>query len=131
MNVDSILISDLAQVISGKLTVLGVFNRIGPAKLPVVMSTMAVSVVMHAHHDEAGSEHQAELRLIDQDRNVINTHPTKIQFARENLIPGIPLRAVKVIVILTPSFERAGAYAYEFYIDDTYHAAASFVVLGE
>lgn len=129
MNVDSILISDYANQPGGKLTIVGVFNRIGPADLPVQLGTLAVSIVVHAHHDEAGTSHPAELRLIDQERNVISSNPFTVKFAKENLIPGIPLRTVHTQLFLAPKFDNAGAYAFEVYIDETYHAAASFVVV--
>lgn len=129
MNVDSILISEYAHAPDGKLTVVGVFNKIGPGKLPLQLATMAVTIVVHAHHDEAGTVHQGELRLIDETRKVIKSQPLEIKFAKEGIVPGIPLRAVVIALLLGPKFETAGAYAFEVYIDDIYSAAAAFVVV--
>lgn len=129
MNVDSILISEFAHQPEGKLTIVGVFNKIGPGKLPLQIPTMAVTIVVHAHHDEAGTVHQCELRLIDEARKVIKSQTLEIKFATEGIVPGIPLRAVVIAMFLGPKFENAGAFAFEVYIDDIYSAAASFVVV--
>lgn len=131
MNVDSILLSEYANVTQGKLSVIGVFNRIGPAKLPVQLPIMAVSLVIHAHHDEAGSQHEGELRLIDEKRAVITKRPFRFHFTKENLVSGIPLRAIHTTIIMAPRFDTAGAYAFEVYIGGTYHASTSFVVMEE
>jgi hypothetical protein len=131
VNVDSILISDYAQITAGKLTVVGVFNRIQAKQLPVRLPTLALSMVIHAHHDEAGSSHDGEVKLLNQDRVEIVRRPLHIRFSEQNLVPGLPLRAVSTTVFLAPQFDEPGAYAFEVYIDGTYHAAASFVVLSD
>lgn len=131
MNVDSILISDYATVTAnGKLTVVGVFNRIGPVNLPVRIPLMCISLVIHGHHGEAGAIYQGEIRLINQRREVLTTQPIEVNFNQEPIV-GVPLRHLLVHMVLAPVFEEAGAYAIECYIDDTYMAAASFVVVGQ
>lgn len=130
MNVDSILISDYANTIAGKLTVLGVFNRIGPTQVPVQIPQMSVSLVIHGPHSEAGKAHEGEIRLINARREVMANMPCSFRFTSDNLLAGIPLRQIITQTIFLPVFPEAGPYAFEVYFDGTYHATASFVVVG-
>lgn len=131
MNVDSILVSDYATIQGGKLTVVGVFDRIGPLRLPARIPTMCVSVVIHAHHDEAGTEHEGEIRIVDQHRKAKQAAKFRFRFPEKaDHLPGLPLRHVYIWTILAAAFEAPGAFAFEVYIDGTYHAATSFAVLG-
>lgn len=132
MNIDSILLSDHARVdAGGKLTVVGAFNRItgpGPVwRLPY----MAISMVIHGHADEAGTEHEIEIELKHESGDVLTEEPMKLSFKfqdRESLHPGIPARHVATHTILVPTFDRPGAYAFNVYIDGTYHASTSLYI---
>lgn len=131
MNVDSILLSDYAQAMFGKLTVVGVFDRVPAEEVPVTLSQMTVSLVIHGHSAEAGTTHELEIWLLNQRRERLNPVPFGQPFTfagPEHVTPGIPLRVVIVQGILMPTFPEFGPYAFEVYIDGTYHTAAALYV---
>ena len=128
MNVDSILIAEHASVDQGgRLTVVNAFNRItGPGPqwgIPV----LALSIVIHGHSEEAETRHEGEVRLINDERELIRAMPFEFEFAKA--VPGIPLRHIAILVTLATTFASPGPYAFEVYIDDTYMAAASWVIV--
>ncbi len=128
MNVDSILISEHASTdATGRLTIVNAFNLIsgpGPAwGVPV----LAISIVIHGHSAEAGTEHKGEIRLIDSERTVLRS--LEFEFGLGAItVPGMPIRFIQTLGILGANFDSPGLYAFEVYIDGTYHAAASLVV---
>ncbi|HEV2131997.1 MAG TPA: hypothetical protein VGR27_12875 [Longimicrobiaceae bacterium] len=130
MNVDSILLSDYAQLDSGgKLTVVGVFNHIARDMAPVSHPQMALSVVVHGHSEEAGTRHTLEIRLLNQRRELVTPEPITAEFALPGASPpGLPLRNVTVLNVMQPVFPELGAYAFEIYIDGTYHAGVALYV---
>lgn len=131
MNVDSILLSDFAQVTAGKLTVVGVFDRVPAEAPPATLLQMAISLVIHGHSAEAGTTHNLEIWLLNQRRERLNPAAFGQPFKfgpPESVTPGIPLRVVIVQGVLMPTFEELGPYAFEVYIDGTYHTAAALYV---
>jgi hypothetical protein len=132
VNVDSILIAEYAVVEQGgALTVVRTFNQLNATELPARVAILSVSIIIHAHSSEAGTSHNFELVLMSakqgrvatvvQDNFVLNAegHP---------ITPGIPIRHILVFNVMQAEFKEDGPYAFELYIDGTYHAAATFFV---
>lgn len=123
MNVDSFLISDYADETNGKLIIIGTFDTIYVPQFPHVHPLMAFSMVIHGHRDEAGREISLEIKVLDQDRKQIGlingsgALPTAAA-------PGLPLRSVLAGRIHGIPFQKEGAYAFEVYLNGTYHAGA-------
>jgi hypothetical protein len=131
LNIDSILLSDYAAITDGgKLTVIGVFNRIPVTEAPVKIPLLFVSLVIHAHASEAGSSHRVEIAFLNAKREPLRQPLVEeFTFAGPGSIrPGIPLRYVTAIGLLLPEFPELGPYAFEVLVDGTYHAAASLYV---
>jgi hypothetical protein len=130
VNVDSILVSDYAQAsLDGKLTVVGVFNRVSGA--PITLPQLSISLVIHGHAAEAGTTHTLEIWLLNERREKLNPEPMRESFTfagSESILPGVPLRVISVSTVLMPTFSESGPYAFEVYIDGTYHASASLYV---
>lgn len=125
MNVDSILVSEFARIEpeSSSLTIVGVFNQLVVAEIPVKLPALALSIVIHGHSAEANTSHKIEVRLLNQRRETINPKPIEVSFAFSNAPPpGLPLRHTAVVKVFGPVFPEYGAYAFEVYIDGTYHA---------
>jgi hypothetical protein len=129
MNVDSILISDYASMEpSGKLYVSGVFNRIGAHAFPAMHPIMGVSLVIHGHSAEAGTEHEVEVRLLNVNREpIVPPLKSRFQFG-EDQPGGIPLRQITLHRLLGVVFAEPGVYAFEVFIDGVYHASASLLL---
>ncbi|MBI4520050.1 MAG: hypothetical protein HY701_04385 [Gemmatimonadetes bacterium] len=131
MNVDSILISDYAAVDPGskKLTIVGSFNMIAARQFPAQHEQLAVSLVIYAHPKEAGREVGFEVKVLDQQRNELATLPGKFTLGTGVVVPGLPLRHVVVVKVFGAVFPHPGLYAFEVYLDGTYHAAAVLAVV--
>lgn len=123
MNVDSFLISDYAEAINGKLVIVGTFDTISAKSLPWLHPVMGFSMVIHGHSAEAGRDIELEIRVLDQERNELGKINGAGRFP-DSSPPGLPLRAVLAGRLLGIPFEREGPYAFEAYLNGTYHAGA-------
>lgn len=131
MNVDSILISEYAALTDGgMLTIFRTFNGITSDQAPASIPMMFITLIMHGHSREGGTEHDVELRVVNSRREVIGIASRgSFKFPpSETADPGMPLRHTHVAGLFNPSFDEAGPYAFEVYIDGTYHAGAAFYV---
>lgn len=130
MNIDSFLLSEYATITDGAaLTIVRSFNKIQAPGTPVRIPLMSISLVIHAHEAEAGSEHHIEVRLLNQRREAVRTLiDDSFTLPPGPVPPGMPLRHVLVRQILAPSFDEFGAYATEAYIDGVYHGGAAFFI---
>lgn len=129
MNVDSILLSEYANTTQhGRLTVVNVFNSMSAQDVPVRVPLMSISLVIHGHADEAGSEHTCEIHLLDQDRNPVGDDPIRFDFTMPDgePPPGMPLRHVVARRFIGLTLQEQGTYAFEVYIDGTYHTGTAF-----
>lgn len=130
MNVDSILISEYATKQGGLLSILNCFNEVSSQSGTLQVPSLAVSLIIHGHSGEASSQHEGEIRFLDEDRELVRPATTfSWTFPPEgHMKPGVPLRHAHIWRIHGQKFSRDGAYAFEVYIDGTYHAAASLYV---
>lgn len=129
MNVDSILIAEYASTDrDGRLTVVNAFNQINGPGPQWVVPVMAISLVIHGHSEEASTEHQGEVRLINDTRKTVRSMPFQFAFP-EATVPGLPVKNISTMMHIGANFPAAGLYAFEVYIDGTYMAAASLVIV--
>lgn len=134
MNVDAILLSEYATLTDGTiLSVMKCFNQVVTSGVPVAMPMMCISMMIHAHHSESGSHHVAVVKLMNARRELIHEFPQEFTLNPRGAapIPGVPIRQTLVYTLFQPVFNEAGPYAFEVYIDGTYHAATIFNVLLE
>lgn len=126
MNVDSILVSEFARHENGRLTVVNTFNQVEgsfPSHIPMIF----VSLIVHGHSAEAGTQHDIELRLIDETRATTGGPFVGTFTFPSGRIEGMPVRHVMVFRLFALEIPSAGVFAFEVYIDGTYHAAQSFL----
>jgi len=131
VNVDSILISEYASLDAAySLTVVRTFNRIKARSLPARLPLLSVSIIIHAHPSEGGTAHHFELVLVSAKQGRVATiaqgdfHLT----SPTGETPGLPIRHMMVFNAMQAEFPADGPYAFELFIDGTYHAAAAFYV---
>ncbi len=128
MNVDSILIAEYATVDpGGRLTVVNAFNRLSGPGPQWGMPVLAIPLVIHGHSEEAETEHEGKIKLIDAERTVKQEIDFSFRFP-EASVPGLPVKHIGNIMIFGATFDAPGLYAFEVYIDDIYMAAASMVI---
>ena len=129
MNIDSILIAEYASTDrDGRLTVVNAFNQIAGPGPQWVIPVMAISLVIHGHSEEAETEHKGEIRLINDARELVRAAPFEFAFPQAT-VPGLPVKNITTLMTIGQKFPAPGLYAFEVYIDDTYMAAASLVIV--
>ncbi|MGQ0813721.1 MAG: DUF6941 family protein [Gemmatimonadota bacterium] len=130
MNIDSILLSEYASLSDNNqsLTVFRTFNHLIGHAIPAAIESMCVSLIVHGHEREAGTTHMVELRLINQRRETVVSAKSEFTFGTPSY-PGLPLRHMHVARFVNAVFPQFGLYAFEIYIDETYHASASFALI--
>ena len=111
----------------GRLTVVSAFNRISGPGPPWGVPVLAIPLVIHGHSEEAETDHDGEVQLINDERELIRSIPFKFTFPASS-VPGLPVRSIVNLVQLGASFDAPGLYVFEVYIDGTYMAAASLVI---
>lgn len=131
MNVDSILISEYARSFEGgRLVIVGTLRQAFVPGFPATLPPLYVTLVLEEHKSRVGSEHELEIRVLDADRKPIGQEaakPIKFRFSKTPPPPGVHLRH-NVIAQMHVTFPREGPFAFEVYIDGTYHASAVFYV---
>ncbi|HUP51810.1 MAG TPA: hypothetical protein VM198_05005 [Longimicrobiales bacterium] len=125
MNVDSILISEFATLTPGnQLTVVRTFNSLAATNFPAQRAFLAISLVIHAHRSERGTEHEVEIRVVGpSETKPLNTG--KFTLPSGDPPAGMPLRYTYVHQTVGIGFATPGSYAFEVYIDGTYSAAST------
>lgn len=131
MNVDAIMLSAAAALTKdNQLSVLNVFNSMSATQFPAKVPLMALSLIVHAHHSESGSEHKLDVRVLNEQREIVAEimKDQAFRFSDAPPVPGIPLRFIHVHVMANVEFVTPGAYAFEVFIDGTYAAGTAFYV---
>lgn len=129
MNVDAFILADFVEPhVEGKLTIVGTFNRIVAPQVPYVVASMGLGIIIHAHASEAGTKHALEIQLLNGRREEVANIKGHFKFPDNAPAAGVPLRAVHAINIGGAPLPEFGPYAFELYVDGTYHAATVFVL---
>jgi len=117
MEVKLAVIADAANVSrEGKLNILGEFNTIFAATVPIRWPVMVLVVKLEAPVAE-GPEHAFGVRVVDEDGNFVAPNiDGRITFGGHTP-PGHPYRAQQIIGIRDAVFPKFGEYAFEILCD--------------
>jgi len=134
MEIDLALLADAATIdASGKLNILGVFDRVSVASFPASHPHLALVFRLTASMDESG-QHQVEIVLRDPDGE-----PTKLPPIRGDLQvrpgPGggfgqSRVRIPQVVNIGSLRFEKAGKYTFHVSVDGEERTSVPLMVVG-
>lgn len=129
MEVDLALLADAATIdASGKLNILGIFDRLSAATFPVRHPHMVMVLRFAAGLNETG-EHDVEIVLKDPDG-----HEVVRVDGEMNLAPGTPMaEGVRVPQVLNMDglvFSKAGRYGFDVRVDGEHHATLPLTVGG-
>lgn len=129
MNIDSIMLSEYASFVgTTRLTIIGTLNRTTVSSVPVRLPPIYMTLVIEAHQDQAGSEHEVEIRILNQRRERVGkSMKVSFRFKDEPTLAGMHPRHSLVIAIAT-EFPEEGPYAYEVFIDGIYHASTNLYI---
>ncbi|MGD2069350.1 MAG: hypothetical protein PVI57_11805 [Gemmatimonadota bacterium] len=123
MDVDLALLCDAATVDgSGKLNILGVFDRLNVSSLPARHGRMALVLRFAGDVSEAG-EHDLGIALKDPEGGEVFRADGKLQIGAGRGAPGEGIRVPQVLNFDGLVFKTEGRYVFDVRVDGTHHVA--------
>lgn len=128
MEVDLALLADAATIdASGKLNILGVFDRLGGMGLPLRHPRMAMVLRFTAGLQEAG-RHVVEITLKDPDGEELVRVDGEMHLAPGPHALGGGVRVPHILNMDGLVFPKAGRYAFDVRVDDEHHVTIPLAV---
>lgn len=128
MDIDLALLADAATVdSSGKLNILGVFDRLGADTFPARHPRMSLVLRFTAGLQETGA-HKVDISLRDPDGEEVVRMDGEMQLSpgRRGATEGI--RVPHVLNIDGLVFPKAGRYAFDVAVDGEHHVSIPLLV---
>jgi hypothetical protein len=117
MEIDLALLADAATVDgSGKLNILGVFDRISASGFPAPHPHLSLVLRFMASMNEAGI-HGVEIRISNPDGGEMLRMNGEIQVGPGPMATGGQVRVPQVVNIERLVFPKAGRYAFDVSVD--------------
>lgn len=128
MKVILALIADYANVSQeGKLNILGIFDRINAASIPVIHPQMQLIITLEADRSEAEREHKLEIELIDMDGNKLFSVTGNLKFGHPP--PGEKIKLNHILQFNNLKFEKFGIYEFKILINNEVRSSIPFSVV--
>lgn len=129
MEIDLALLADAATIdASGKLSILGVFDRIGVARFPAQHGRVTLVLRFTAGTSEIGS-HDVHIRMSDPVGVEVLSLSGEVKFSGT----AVARDAVRVPHILNLDglvFTRAGMYSFDVKVDGVHHVSLPLSIEG-
>ena len=123
MEIDLALLADAATIDgSGKLNILGVFDRVSAASFPAQHGRMALVLRFVAGLPEAGP-HEVGMRLTDPDGVGVLRLDGEMQLAPGPLSAGGGVKVPHVLNLDGIVFTRSGHYTFDVSVDAAHHVS--------
>ena len=130
MEVDLTLIADAATIdSSGKLSILGIFDRIGTSSFPAQHPHMVLVLRFIAAVNEAG-KHQITIALKDPAGREVVGVDGEMQLGLGPAGSGSGIRVPHVLHLDGLVFPVPGLYAFDVRVDGEHHASLPLTVYG-
>lgn len=130
MDVDLALLADAATIdSSGKLNILGVFDRIGTATFPARHPRMVLILRFSAPLNETG-QHDIGISLKDPDGTELVRIDGEMQLGPGPASSAGMIRVPHVLNLDGLVFPMPGMYAFDVWIDGEHHVSLSLTVYG-
>ena len=130
MEVDLALIADAATIdSSGKLSILGIFDRIGTSSFPAQHPHMVLVLRFIAAVNEAG-KHQITIALKDPAGREVVGVDGEMQLGLGPAGGGSGIRVPHVLHLDGLVFPVPGRYAFDVRVDGEHHASVPLTVYG-
>lgn len=128
MEVDLALLADAATLdASGKLNILGIFDRLGGRGLPLRHPRMAMVLRFTAGLQEAG-RHAVEITLRDPDGGEVVRMDGEMHLAPGSGGVGGEVRVPHILNMDGLVFPKAGRYGFDVRVDGEHHVTIPLVV---
>ncbi len=123
MDIDLAVLADAATVdASGKLNILGIFDRISASKFPAQHPHVSLVLRFAASMNEAGT-HSVEIRLGDPDGGEVVRLNGEMKVGPGPAVSGGRVRIPQVINMERLVFPRPGRYAFDVAVDGAHHVS--------
>lgn len=130
MDVDLALLCDAATVDgSGKLNILGVFDRLNVSHLPARHPRMALVLRFRGDVSEAG-DHSLTIALKDPEGGEVFNADGKLNIGAGRGSAGEGIRVPQVLNFDGLVFEAEGRYVFDVRVDGTHHVGVPLLVSG-
>lgn len=130
MELDFAFLADAGVVdASGKLSVLGVFDRIRAHEFPARHGRIALVMRLAARPEDEG-QHKVEIRLRGSDGQYLLRLDGEVRVGPGPSPGGEPIRIAQVLNLDGVVFPRPGAYRFEIRIDDELARPVSLLLEG-
>lgn len=128
MNIDLALLADAATVDgTGKLNILGIFDRISANAFPARHERMCLVLRFSATMAEAGS-HTVEIRLQGPEQDELLRLDGEMNLGPGRGGPGSLIRVPHVLNLDGLVLPVPGAYTFDVRVDDVHHVAIPLTV---
>ncbi|MEO2158317.1 MAG: hypothetical protein ABGX31_03165 [bacterium] len=129
MEIDLAILADAATIdATGKLNILGVFDRIQVSKFPAQFARIALVLRLAAGTSEVGA-HEMDIKLIDPGGGEILSLNGEMQLGSGGNAGG-GLRVPHILNIDGLVFPGPGIYSFDVKIDQEHHVTISLFVEG-
>ena len=130
MEIDLALLADAATVdASGKLNILGIFDRVHAHHLPAKHGRVSLILRFSASVRDAGS-HRIKITMTGPDAREILNIDGEMQLGPGAQGPSGQIRIPHVINLDGLVFERPGVYTFDVRVDGEHHVAIPLTVIG-
>lgn len=128
MDVDLALLCDAATVdASGKLNILGIFDRIGVKELPARHGRLALVLRFRGDVSDVG-EHEVEITVDDPEGDRIFQADGKLRIGANSRSAREGMRVPQIVNFDRMVFENEGRYLFDVKVDGVHQAAVPLVV---
>jgi hypothetical protein len=130
MDVDLALLADAATIdTSGKLNILGVFDRLTAASFPIAHPRMALVLRFVASVQEVG-RHRVEIALLEPEGGEVVHIDGEMQLGPGPASMAGGVRVPHVLHLDRLVFPKPGRYAFDVRVDGQHHVSVPLTVLG-
>lgn len=128
MEIDLALLADAATVdASGKLNILGVFDRISASRFPAQHPHVSLVLRLGASMNEAGS-HTVEIALKDPEGNQVVHLNGEVKVGPGPAASGGRVRVPQVVNMERLVFPRPGRYSFDVAVDGEHQVSVPLFV---
>jgi len=128
MDIDLAFLADAATVdVSGKLNILGIFDRISVGEFPANHPHLSLILRFAASMGEAGP-HKIQIVLRDPDGGKMMGMSGEFQVGPGPALSGAQVRIPQVLNIERLTFPKAGQYSFDVSLDGEHHVSVPLFV---
>jgi len=128
MNVSLAVLADYANISrEGKLNIMGIFDNINAANIPVAHPQMQLVATIEGAPDDTGKEHPMAIELEDPAGETIFKITAKIAFGKAPT--GVAVKASSMIQLNNLVFKEFGRYCFKIQINGNMLKKVPFTVV--